>query len=330
MKKSFYSIIFIFTLFSGFLRAQTHSELGSILVADKELREFSLKFVLGNRCFLYLPLFDALDCQQATSVLVELLDYDLMESDLKADKNNNPSFLFIAFKSELTDFLSKEDSFLLLESLNEELFKAAVNPKKGKNLWKLMLALTHQSPEKASALMGILFQDTTRDQVHLAFLKRENTLRTPTFTKNLEKLAQVLDHVANITQGQPENFNALFFPKNKAQGVNNSIYHFYVPFYLTQKILSQGFSPTIARLAPLILTLSYEFFSMEGSSPYVLSDPDSLDSKIYAWKLMDIYAGYCGGLYGISQNDKMTLQDLTDLFEQSSSSAIQEMIHFSR
>jgi hypothetical protein len=330
MKKAFYSTILVFTLFSGFLRAQTNSELGHILTAGKDLKEFSLKLVLGNRCFLYLPLLDALDCQQATSVLVDLLDYDLVESNLKTNKNNPPSFLFIAFKSELTDFISKENSFLLLESLNEELFKTAVNPKKGKNLWMVMLDLTNQQVDKASSLMGILFQDTTRAQVHLAFLKREQVPRTPTFTKNLEKLAQVLDHVANITQTHPENFHDLFFPKNKALGVNNSIYHFYVPFYLTQKILSKGYSPTIARLAPLILTLSYEFFSMEGSSPYIFNDPDSLDSKIYAWKLMDIYAGYSGGLYGINKNNKMTLQDLMDLFEVSSSSAIQEMIHLSR
>ena len=112
MKKAFYSTIFILTLFSGLLRAQTNSELGNILVAEKDFREFSLKLVLGNRCFLYLPLFDALECQQATSVLVDLLDYDLMESNLKTDKKNNLSFLFIAFKSELTDFLSKENSFL--------------------------------------------------------------------------------------------------------------------------------------------------------------------------------------------------------------------------
>jgi hypothetical protein len=314
--------LFLSFVFTPPLTAQV-TTVEDFVLAEPELRNFSLELVLQRRCLRFLPLSEGTTCAQAVTTLIDILDYDLIPLE-KVD--NKPSFLFIAFKSELTSLLSLESTTELLNFLNQSLYQTALNPLQGKNLWEEVSQFTGQNKTLSSGLMASFFQDTSYGQLHLEYLRREDTVRSTTFLKNLDLLRQCIDHISSISETSPEAFKILFFPKNFNQEGNNSIYHFYVPSYLAQKLQDAGYSPHISRVVPMLLTLTYEFFTIKDGMNYLFSEPLSLATSTYSWKIRDIYSGYAGGAFGIQKNPNFSLQYIAEGFSQSTYTAMDQLL----
>jgi len=126
-----------------------------------------------------------------------------------------------------------------------------------------------------------------------------------------------------------DNFSTLFYPKTLGLNLNRNIYHFYVPLYLAMQLRSEGFSQRAAYLAPLMMTLSYEFLTTASDARYVLKDPPQLDAFEGMGKLKDIFGGHTGAVFGVGRNNEVDFNTFTESFSRSTREAVNLLINHS-
>jgi hypothetical protein len=233
--------------------------------------------------------------------LIALLDYDVIFSDRILppwDPNNNwtpSSFVFVAFKRNLIGLLSSPATGTYLNDLNQELYRFISGAHSELNIWSLTRKYFRTDHDAARAIAA-LFQDTSTQKLHLAYLETAGTDGNQHFGPNKELLSRVIDTINLVLDISEDNYRKLFYPKDLQRDLNRNIYHFYVPLYLAKALEAAGHTEASAFAAPLMLTLSYEFVTSATDYRYLVEDPATV---MLAPKLKDIYGGYAGALLGI-------------------------------
>lgn len=281
------------------------------------LREVALYTVLENRCDRYMKNSEKESCFEAIDQKITLLDFDILLGDDKKtpvllDNTNPTSFVFVAFKKDFLRLLSDGRTDQYLRTINEELSKFLSGQKKEvPNVWDLTVKY-YGSEFEAARAMAVLFQDTSSVKLHLAYLEMSGARgTTPAFDPNREFLGRTIDTMNMVLDATGENFQALFYPKNVPASLHRTIYHFFVPNYLSMALEKKGVPKRFAFIAPFMMTISYEFVTAAQDFRYLFSDPERLVMGDLGddWKVGDIYTGYSGVSFGTRQMEKIVPLD---------------------
>ena len=258
-----------------------------------------LKSIIQTRCTRYMPEKNKEGCRTAVSSMLDILDYDVifMKNAMPPmdDKAWDPrAFVFIAFKKRLIQLLSNPQTKVYLQKLNQHLSDYLVGQEKDLTIFDFTKHF-YQSEDKASEVIATLFQDTTFRKLHLAYLEETRTQSNIVFESNKDLLSRVIDMIGLVFDSSEESYKRLFYPENLHQNFNRNIYQFYVPFFLSRALLKSGLKKDEALMAPMMLTLSYEFVTASHDYQYLFNDPPSIKS---GHKMKDIFAGFCGTSLG--------------------------------
>ncbi len=321
-------------LFSSLLEASVHSadrrsnRLLKFIAQQGGPRDFALHQVIGTRCNRYLPENRKEACREGVKKLIAVLDYDVIFSDniLPPWNPNNTwtpsSFVFIAFKSNLIDLLSKSMTEVFLNDLNQELYRFITGNKRELNIWSVTKKY-FRTDHDAARVMAALFQDTSTRKLHLAYLETAGTEGSEQFQSNKELLSRVIDTINLVLDMSEDNYRMLFYPRELQRDLNRNIYHFYVPLYLAKALAASGHAEDIAVAAPLMLTLSYEFLTSSQDYRYLFSDPVTVT---LVSKVKDIYAGYAGTRLGIRGMGFIPFESVRTAFERSSREGVRLLL----
>lgn len=278
------------------------------------LRELALYTVIEERCFRYMKPSDRNSCYNAVDQKVTLLDFDILvgqdkKTPVLLQKNNPGSFVFVAFKRDFLRLLSEKKTEAFLELVNREMTKFLVGEKaQTPNLWRLALS-SYGSQYEASRAMAVLFQDTSPVKLHLAYLELSGARgNTEYFDPNRELLGRTIDTLNMVLDANGHNHQALFYPPEIASKLQGTIYHFYVPSYLSQALRKKGVPERFSFIAPLMMTLTYEFVTSASDYSYLFVDPKKIDATTRAgrWKIGDIFGGYNGVSFGLNRMEKLS------------------------
>ncbi len=299
------------------------------------LREVALYSLLEDRCDRYMKNAEKESCFEAVDQKITLLDFDILLGDDKRtpillNKTNPTSFVFVAFKKDFLKLLSDPRTQTYLRTINEELSKFLSGQKtEVPNVWNLTLAF-YGSEFEASRAMAVLFQDTSSVKLHLAYLEMSGVRgTTPSFDPNREFLGRTIDTMNMVLDATGENFQDLFYPKNVPGNLHRTIYHFFVPNYLAMLLEKKGVPKRFAFIAPLMMTLTYEFVTAGEDSRYLFEDPERLvlGERNDDWKVGDIFTGYNGASFGTKLNSKLIpLDELRKAFNVSTLQGVQLLL----
>lgn len=306
----------------------------SFIAEVEGVREFALYSLITNRCNRYLsPRAREKDCHRAVEKMIDHLDFDLLADGgqglVRYDGANPHSFIIIAFKKSLIGLLNYPKTTEYLTHLREELnlFLSSETPHPV-NLWELSVKFW-QSERVAAAAIAALFQDISPMRMHLLYLHRSGYKGKESYADNFDLLMQVLDTFQFLSDYSSENFQKIFYPKEVKEKLNKAFYHFYVPFYLSTELKRTGTSEEFSFIAPLMMTLTYEFVSSAGDYTYLYRDPKALNAqdKIDAYKIRDIMAGFYGVSYARGQKKKLLgFQEIGPSFTRSTSSGVATLL----
>lgn len=295
------------------------------------LREFALYTLIEERCNRYMKPSEIDSCDEAIDQKITLLDFDILLGEDKKtpvllNENDMDSFVFVAFKKDLIRLLSDYQTQKYLELVNSEMTKFLTGQKKvTPNLWDLSRNFYGNDFDAARAL-AVLFQDTSSVKLHLAYLEMSGVQGTTNqFDPNRELLGRTIDTMNMVLDANGENFQALFYPPAVQAKLHRTIYHFYVPTYLTMALKKKGVPERFAMIAPMMLTVTYEFVTSAPDYRYLFDDPEKLGytSREDEWTVGDIYASYSGVSFAINALSRaVTLEDLRRAFNASTASGV--------
>jgi len=250
--------------------------------------------------------------------MINHLDFDLLSNPdqgfVRYDQSNPHSFIIVAFKKSLIGLLNYPRTTEYLELLRRELnlFLSSETPHPV-NLWELSVGFW-KSERVAAAAIAALFQDVSPMRMHLFYLHKSGHKGKDSYETNFSLLMQVLDTFQLISDySSEEDYQKVFYPPQIKEKMNKAFYHFYVPFFLSTELKRTGTSEEMAFIAPLMMTLTYEFITVSSNYSYLYKDPQRLDSlnRIDAYKIRDILAGYYG--VGFAQGKKAKLQSFNQI-----------------
>jgi hypothetical protein len=294
------------------------------LAETEGVRDIALSLVMNTRCDRYLAK-ESTACQESVTHQLRALDYDVLlnpdSTPQLLDQNNPKSFVFVAFKNQLKQLLNREDTNAYLQMINSKLtrFMTGEDPVPA-NLWTASVAF-YGSEKFAITSLATLFQDTSINKLHLAWLERSNTRGNEFFTENKELLSRVIDTINFIMDSAESHYRTLFYPPSVQGLINRNIYHFYVPYYVTMKLIEQGMKRTHALMGPLMLTLTYEFMTSAPDLRYVFQDPP----KVSQQSKMDIYGGYAGGRLG-AERPLASFRDVSAAFDKGTTQGVAALL----
>jgi hypothetical protein len=258
---------------------------------------FGLQMVIKDRCGRYLKSADKDLCKKSVDAILEELDFDVKILD-EASK----SFVFMAFQKNLVKILSQSQTHDFLKGYQAELTKYLLNHTLSPvNLWDYSVKF-YSSEEKALEVIAALFQDTSERKLHLAYIHGTRDYQNESFQKNADYLGLVIDTMDQVQKsGNGEIDGLLFYPKGFQENRNVNMYHFYIPAYLTSRLMKMNRGARSARLGPLMMSVTYEFVTAGKDKEFLFDDPQKIDGSTAAglWKITDIYGGYSGGLFGL-------------------------------
>lgn len=287
------------------------------------LREIALYTLLEDRCIRYLNNAEEESCFEAVDQKITLLDFDILlgkdkKTPVLLDKNNPGSFVFIAFKKDLLKLLSDEKTGNYLRLINDEMTKFLIGEKfTTPNLWELSVAFYGNEFEAAKSL-AVLFQDTSSVKLHLAYFEVSGQRsQSNWFDPNREILGRTIDTINMVLDANGENFQALFYPKSAPGKLKGAIYHFYVPTYLSMALKKKGVPARFSFIAPLMMTLTYEFVTAGDDFRYLFKDP----ATISEWSLGDIFTGYNGASFGV-ERPALTFEEVKKAFAESTAKGV--------
>ncbi len=291
-------------------------------IAETEgVRDIALNIVMSKRCERYLPEASIDACQESVTRMLRTLDYDILlnpDSTPQLLHQDDPeSFVFVSFKTQLKNLLNGEDTKAYLEMINMKLtrFMTGADPVPA-NLWTASVEF-YGSAKLATTSLATLFQDTSTNKLHIAWLDRSRTRGNQFFAENKELLSRIIDTVNFIMDTSDSRYRELFYPPAIQGFINRNIYHFYVPSYLSMKLHEQGMSKAEALMGPLMLTLTYEFITSASDLRYVLNDPQ----KVSPQSRMDIFGGYAGGRLGVNR-EIQKFADVSAAFEKGTNEGV--------
>jgi hypothetical protein len=255
------------------------------------LQDILIFSLIAKRCKRYLPVEDHFDCKEAVSLMLGELDTDILFPETE-NAVAPGSFLFVAFKQLLINSLSDLKTQQYLEKINADINGYLTGEIRQFNLWNSSVQF-FKSKKLAARAIAVLFQDTTHARLHLAYLEKAKIRTGAQFESNKNLLNQTIDQLSTLMDLQDQKYIQLFYPDGVKSPINRNFYHFYVPFFLGQQLAESGVSARMSTIAPLLMTLTYEFVTSADDYRYVFADPETIN-KSENWKLKDIFAGYQG------------------------------------
>jgi len=314
-------IIFIISLLicSSSFAAQSESFLLRLV---KKTREYALTTLISERCFKYMPYDQQFECQKTVKQNIENLDSDLF---IPKDKEWTPkSFVFVAFKSDLLELLEMYQTSTFLEGLNAKLNAYLIGSDKTFNVWEYTLKHYNGHVPSAAKAMAVLFQDTSPAKLHVIYLEKKPRYRSTIFNKNFELLTQTLSTIDMVLDMTDKTNQRIFYPREFNDLMNRSIYHFYVPLHMAQKLKAQGVEEHLAFTAPFLLTITYEFITAGKDERYFFEDPEKLED---VEKIKDIYAGLSGAHFGaLGTPSVFNFKDLKQAFFSSTRQGVEQIL----
>lgn len=297
-----------------------------LLSGKKEIRDLALYSVLATRCSRYMTREKKLPCKEAVASLVSHLDFDIIltgENESAPDNWSPNSFVFVAFKSNLLMLLNTKKSSIYLRGLNEQLYLYLLGNNPDFNLWNYTKS-HFKSDYLSSLVIASFFQDTSIKKLHLAYLEHTSLGGGEYFVENKELLSRVIDTFHLILDTSEDSYKPLFYPKEIQAEMNKSIYHYYVPMFISRSLRNEGVKEDMAYAAPLLLTLTYEFFTSADDYRFLFFDPMTIKSKE---KIRDIYGGYCGANFGLrGLNFNKSFESIRSRFSTSTEMAVQMLL----
>jgi len=330
LKTFIFAFLFLVTQFS-FASSQGRDESNSkrfnqlfrFVAKHAITRDVALYTLLANRCSRYVSFPEKLDCKFAVGEEIALLDYDIHFPDarLEQDKWNMDSFFFIAFKKTLIETLSSKKTTEYLTLLSQGLsdFLTEANP--NFNIWEMSVNF-YNSKLIAARTIAALFQDTSLVKLHLGYLAKTHPHGSEVFQNNMEYLSMAIDTINMILDFNEDYYRTLFYPKSLQAKLKRSIYHFYVPLYLSMELKARGYSTRSAIHAPMMLTLTYEFITSASDYRYLFKDPEYLDPASSS-SIFDIFAGFSGATFGVDKSfPLLTIPQLQKSFARSTKEGV--------
>jgi hypothetical protein len=258
---------------------------------------------LGSRCESYLfktpgaGLWRQYRCRESAQIFKRALDqqtFRFTDADGKMSTQ-------IAFRSKAMTLLSMPEVLDYLTTLNQRIELAFLTGQE-LNLFEFT-ALHTKSQDTAFEWLAVLFQDNSPTQSLIRWLE-ENPPATwsasPELTEAIaEELIAVTDFLTSWRLGFLElPFEFHLFPRHFMPESHDlrKPYHFYVPAYLSLRMVELGVEPELAQFQSYMFNYLYEIFHSESVLPKILREPSSLDAPE---KALDIYAGYAGTIYAL-------------------------------
>lgn len=285
-----------------------------------EIKNFALYGLISARCERYLPEQKHSDCQRTVASMLKFIDSAMLFPSLSKPESQGlapQAFIFIAFKTTSIELLEKKSTTLYL---NDVLLKI-----RDENLWELTLK-HYSTPKMAAKVMAALFQDTSHTKLHLAYLQKSVKKPSENFIQNFELLDQTINTINQVLDSNPEYFQELLYPPGVKTNLNKNIYHFYVPFYLAHALKENGSSLEMSYIAPMLMTLTYEFVTASDDYRYLFSDPAKLDSTKFSWKIKDISAGHQGAAMAVGKKNVRSLEFLNKSFSASTLKTVRSIL----
>lgn len=261
----------------------------------KVLRDISLYQMMKARCNRYSH--SPSDCKDSVAKLIQALDFDMKILDDDSTVNPNKpweiqKFVFAAFKgifikllksNTINDYLSN-----VLDHFNKDLEEVKMF-----NLWEYTLNYFERDIYVASGVMATLFQDTSSAVTHLEYIRLLLPKHSDLLERNLQLLTNVIVKISLLEEDNNKLAKSILFPKSVNTTYLTSMYHFFVPYFLTQRLIKYYDTRIFqAKEASIMLNLTYEFASTTDDYHYIFNDPETLNLQDNQNKLQDIYTGY--------------------------------------
>lgn len=304
-------------------------QLKLVALKNQQTNNFIFYTLIAKRCQRYMAPSDAFSCKEAVAEMIDLLDTDLLlpnssinpESSIEGPK----AFLFVAFKNNLIEQLSAPETTAYLKQLQIELNKYLTRETEEFNLWNNTLKFFH-STEKSAQVIATLFQDTSQSMLHVNYLERARIEGKHNFKQNKESLRATIEILNMVLEYQENNHLKLLYPADMKESLNKNLYHFYVPYYLSMALEKSSVNKSMAYVAPMLMTLTYEFITASSDYRYVYKDPETLDPSQHGWKIKDILAGHLGASRGSRKKNIKTLMFLNGSFAQSTEKTVKALL----
>lgn len=307
-------LLLILTLLTRSVIAQSHEH----RPANKNIFLFA---VMSKRCERYL-IVERNSCEDAVNAMLKALDYDyiVLDKTEESPKWLPKSFVFTVFKKDLIQSLSEHRTTLFLKDI-ETSINLYLSERREFNLWTLSLQ-HYQSPLEASRALATLFQDTSPRKLHLGFLEHSRARGRMNFQSNKVQLARVIDLINQLYDFDSEASHVLYPPFVK-EDLNRNIYHYYVPFFIAQKLRYRELPQRQTFLGPLMMTLSYEFITTTRNLDFVFTDPQTITNF---GTQKDIMAGYLGAFFGSFRQNPISFPELQVLLQRSTQEGVSLLI----
>lgn len=287
------------------------------------LRDFALHRLVAMRCHRYLPDQDAELCEDAVWDMLETLDFDVRFGN-SIPESKLPPFVFVAFQKHLIQLLNNEVTGRYLDAVAQKFEAQSYTPLASFNLWEMTLEFYQGREQDALAALAILFQDISNTPLHLEYLARRRVDGSRSFNPNVAQLARALSAMNEIAQRWPAQFKQQVYPPALNGQFNLSLYHFYVPWYLSVELGRSVRPKRFAAIAPFMLNATYEFITTRQDYGHVIWDPRKIES---AGQAKDIHAGYYGALSGLPGHRRpRDVSEVTALLGQSTAQAMHTLL----
>lgn len=271
------------------------------IAKSESMRDFGLFTVMYTRCKRYVAKSQVDACQDSVEKLIKTLDYDLLFNNKReailVNDFDPESFVFVAFKSKLIQLLNDAKTTAYLTMINDKLTRFMTGQdSEPANLYNASLEF-YGNEKLAVTALAALFQDTSMNRLHIAWLEKSQTRASVQFVENKDLLSRIIQTINFIMDTSEANYRVMFYPPKIQKFINRNIYHFYVPYYAALTMKSSMRAEDAVK-GPLMLTLSYEFITSAADMRYLFDDPE----QISAQSTLDIYGGYAGGRMGAGMN----------------------------
>lgn len=270
----------------------------------KVLRDISLYQIMKSRCNRYSH--KKSNCNEAIASLVQALDFDMKILD--SDGQVNPDkpwevekFVFAAFKGIFIKLLNSKKIEDYLTNIRNT-FNKDIQEVKQFNLWNYTLNYFDRDVYVSAGVIATLFQDTSNAVTHLEYIRNIMPNHSDQMEENLSILTDIIIKISLLEEDNNKLAKTILFPRSINSTYLTSMYHFFVPYFLTQRLSRHfGISVFHSKEASMMLNLSYEFASSADDYSYIFKDPESLSLKDNQNKLQDIYTGYMAVNYATDE-----------------------------
>ncbi|MDA8793585.1 hypothetical protein N9N67_10070 [Bacteriovoracaceae bacterium] len=294
-----------------------------------------LGLIINYRCERYLSGSESSLCKESVQTMISELNVKYVNDGNIPWSGDLKPVAFIAFHDELIKLLSQSTTGNYLSHLKNK-FSNYTKDQSPLNFNLFQETVNYFTSEKVALKnIALLFQDTSEVKAHVYYLRNVVKKKSSMFEENLNQLDQILDIFNHIfTYNRDVNLKA-FFPQNFTQANDfSSIYHFYVPAYLSTK-LAQNLSTKNGRaraergafLSTFMFVLTYEMVTSgeKISKKYLVNDPPNIRGNMV--KIKDLFTTFNSAYFHSTKSmPQKSLVKLKGLLEKKTSLGVNYLL----